>query len=175
MNGTSYSTVNYPEICEEPKYSDLLHIPYGLPGYFDYKQGMSCAKKSGKPVLLDFNGHGCANCKKMEANVWSDNRVQKRLREDFIIISLYVDDKTELPENEWVTSTYDGKVKKTIGRINADFQISKFQSNGQPYYLILDHEGNKLVSPMAYETDPNKFIEFLENGKREFKLKEGSS
>ncbi|MEA3316650.1 MAG: cytochrome c biogenesis protein CcdA, partial [Bacteroidota bacterium] len=91
-------------ICEESKYSDFLHLPYGLQGYFDYEQGMACAKKLDKPVLLEFKGHQCSNCKKMENAVWSDQLVQKKLNNEYVIIALYVDDRTKLPESEWYTS-----------------------------------------------------------------------
>ena len=148
-------------LCETPKYSDILHLPHGLEGYFDYEQGMACAKKLNKPVLLDFKGHACANCKEMENKVWSKPEVLKRLRNDYIIIALYVDDRTKLPEDEWVTSTYDGKVKKTIGKKYADFQITKYNINTQPYYVLVDTNGENLVEPMGYNLDVNNFIEFF--------------
>lgn len=154
-------------ICETPKYSDFLHLPHGLEGYFDYEQGMACAKKQNKPVLLDFKGHFCSNCKKMESEVWSDAEVLKRLREDFIIIALYTDDNTKLPENEWVE--VDGKTLKTIGKQNLHFQISKYNSNAQPYYIIVDHEGNDLVEPRGYDKDIKAFIDWMEEGKAKFK------
>lgn len=108
-------------LCSEPRFSDRFEMPLGLNGYFDLKQGLSCAKEQGKAVLLDFKGHACANCKLMEAKVWSDPEVLKLLKDNFVIISLYADDRFELPENEWFTSGLDGKVKKTIGKQNEDF------------------------------------------------------
>lgn len=156
------------EICETPKYSENLHLPHGLKGYFDFEQGLACAKAQNKPVFIDFTGHGCVNCREMEANVWSDARVQKILREDYIIIALYVDDKQTLPESDWVTSSYDGKVKKTLGKKYADFQITRFGVNAQPYYVLLDHKENTLVDPRAYDLNADAFVEFLENGKKEF-------
>lgn len=159
---------NKNTLCEQPKYADFLHLPYGLKGYFDYEQGLECAKKTGKPIFLDFKGHACSNCKEVEAKVWSDPAVQKRLRENFVIIALYVDDRTKLPENEWITSDYDGKVKKTIGKKNADFQISRFNINSQPYYVILDHDENVLGSPMTYNLDINEYIDFLDAGLKKF-------
>ena len=110
---------------EEVKYADLFHLAHNLKGYFDYDQALAAAKATNKPIFIDFTGHGCVNCREMEANVWSDPRVKEMLRNDFVICALYVDDKTSLPENECYTSTYDGKEKKTIGRKYADFQISK--------------------------------------------------
>ncbi len=156
-------------LCDKPKHGDILHLPHGLEGYFDYEQALACAQKQQKPVFIDFTGHGCVNCREMEARVWSDPRVLKKLREDFILVALYVDDKTELPESEWITSTYDGKVKKTIGKKYADYQISKYNINAQPYYVLLDAKGELLVSPKAYDLDVDNFIEFLDSGLAEFK------
>jgi thiol:disulfide interchange protein DsbD len=156
------------EICEKPKFSEFLHLPHGLEGYFDYEQGMACARKLNKPVFIDFTGHGCVNCREMEANVWSDPRVLERLKNKFVVIALYVDDKSILPESEWITSTYDGKVKKTLGKKYADFQISKFGVNAQPYYVLLDGKGEKLVEPRAYDLNADSFVEFLDTALAEF-------
>ena len=161
-------TINETELCEDPKYADFLELPHGLKGYFDLDQALACAKEQNKPVFIDFTGHGCVNCREMESRVWVEDPVLERLREDFIIAALYVDDKTELPESEWYKSKYDGKIKKTIGRQNADFQITEFQNNAQPYYVILDENGNLLVDPIAYELNVNKFVEFLDKGIEKF-------
>ena len=163
------SSIGETELCDQPKYSDFLHLPHGLQGYFDYEQGMACAIKTGKPVFIDFTGHGCVNCREMEANVWSDPRVLSRLKNDFVVIALYVDDKTVLPESEWITSSYDGKVKKTLGKKYADFQISQFNVNAQPYYVLVDHNGKLLVQPKAYDLNIDRFVEFLDKGIAEFK------
>ena len=155
-------------ICESPKYGDILHLPHGLEGYFDYEQGMACAKKLNKPVLLDFKGHACANCKEMENKVWYNPEVLKRLQNDYLIIALYVDDRTKLPENEWVTTAYDGKVKKSIGKVNADFQITKYNINSQPYYVLVDTDGNNLVEPQGHNLNIDNFIKFLDSGVEAF-------
>jgi len=155
-------------LCEKPKYSDFLRLPHGLEGYFDYKQALACAKKQNKPVFIDFTGHGCVNCRQMEANVWSDPKVIKRMRENFIVTALYVDDKTDLPENEWITSTYDHKVKKTVGKKFADLQITRFNVNSQPYYVLLDTAGNLLTIPRAYDLDVDAFVKFLDTGMGNF-------
>lgn len=157
------------DLCEKPKYAEKLHLPHGLQGYFDYDQAMDCARKTNKPVFIDFTGHGCVNCREMEANVWSDPVVLKKLRNDFIVTALYVDDKTKLPKDQWVKSDYDGKMKKSIGKIYADLQISKFNVNAQPYYVLLDHEGNVLADPRAYDLDVEEFIKFLDTGLENFK------
>ena len=153
---------------EEVKYADLFHLAHNLKGYFDYDQALAAAKATNKPIFIDFTGHGCVNCREMEANVWSDPRVKEMLRNDFVICALYVDDKTSLPENEWYTSTYDGKEKKTIGRKYADFQISKFGTNAQPYYCLMDHNGNLLMKPRAYDLDKDAFVAFLKDGIKNF-------
>ncbi|GAB3176392.1 protein-disulfide reductase DsbD family protein [Telluribacter humicola] len=153
---------------EAPKYGDLFELPHELEGFFDYKQGLAYAKKVNKPVFIDFTGHGCVNCREMEARVWSDPAVLQRLREDYVVVALYVDDKTELPESEWYTSTYDGKVKKTIGAQNADLQIVKYNNNAQPHYTLVDHEGTLLVPPKNYDLSVENFTKFLDSGKKVF-------
>ena len=150
-------------LCEEPRFNDIFHLPHGLKGYFDYEQALACAKAQNKPLYVDFTGHGCVNCREMEANVWSDPRVLKMLRDDFIIVALYVDDKTKLPEDEWVMGG-DGKMKKTIGRKYADFQITKFGTNAQPYYCLMGHNGELLHEPRAYNLDKDGFVQFLKEG-----------
>ena len=152
------------EICDKPKYADFLHLPHGLEGYFDYEQALSCAKEQNKPIFIDFTGHGCVNCREMEANVWSDPKVLKILREDYIILALYVDDKTKLAEDEWIKSSYDGKMKKTIGKKYADLQITKFGVNAQPFYVLMGHNSEVLTQPRAYDLDVDEFVEFLEKG-----------
>ena len=157
--------------CEKPKYSEKLHLPHGLQGYFDYEQGLACAKAQNKPIFIDFTGHGCVNCREMEASVWSDTRVLDLLENEFVIIALYVDDKQKLPESDWVTSTYDGKVKKTLGKKYADFQITRFGVNAQPYYVLLDYDETMLAEPKSYNLNPDHFIEFLNKGLKKFSEK----
>jgi thiol:disulfide interchange protein DsbD len=155
--------------CEEPKYADFLHLPHGLTGYFDYEQALACARQQNKPVFIDFTGHGCTNCREMEAVVWSDPAVLKRLKEDFVMVALYVDDKTELPQTEWVTSAYDGKIKKTIGKKNADIQIANLNNNAQPFYVLIGPDEKVLAWPYAYNRDVESFVNFLERGKAKYK------
>ncbi|MGQ1909069.1 cytochrome c biogenesis protein CcdA [Marinifilum sp. RC60d5] len=168
MNNSGGST---PKETHTAKYSDFLHLPHGLNGYFDYEEGMAAAKAQSKPVFIDFTGHGCVNCREMESNVWSDPQVLKRLQEDYIVIAMYVDDKTRLPKEEWIVSEYDGKKKKTLGKKNADFQISNYNVNAQPYYCLLDSNGNDLTEPRAYDLNVEAFVEFLDRGKQEFNQK----
>ena len=155
-------------LCEAPKYDDILDLPHGLKGYFDYEQGLKCSKATHKPIFIDFTGHGCVNCREMEAAVWSDPRVLSILKKDYIVVALYVDDKTSLPENEWITSKYDGKIKKTIGAKYADFQITRFNVNAQPYYVLMNDKGDQLVAPKAYDKNVESFIAFLKAGKEAF-------
>lgn len=158
-------------LCEEPKYDDMLTLPHGLEGYFDYEQALACAREQNKPLFIDFTGHGCVNCREMEARVWSDPEVLERLRNDYVIVALYVDEKKELPESEWYESSYDGRVKKTIGNQNADFQITRFNNNAQPYYVLLNNEEELLMSPIAYDLDVQNFINFLDQGIENFRKK----
>lgn len=148
--------------CEDPLHTDKLKWEHGLKGYFDYEQALSCAKEQGKPIFIDFTGHGCVNCREMEQRVWSDPEVLKRLSEDFVLVALYVDDRTKLPENQWYKSSYDGKTKKTIGQQNADFQIIRFNNNAQPFYVILNPDEELLISPRAYDLDISAFVDFLD-------------
>lgn len=156
------------QICDEPKYEDLLHLPHGLQGYFDYKQALACARMQNKPLFIDFTGHGCTNCREMEANVWSDPEVLRRLRDDFVVVALYVDDKTTLPESEWYTSSYDNKVKKTIGKQNADLQITRLNNNAQPFYVLVGKDERVLAWPYGYDKNVQNFIHFLETGKKTY-------
>jgi thiol:disulfide interchange protein DsbD len=159
-------------ICETPKYADLLQFPFGLKGYFDYNQALSCAKKMKKPLLIDFKGHACSNCKKMEAEVWSDPEVQKKIIENFILVGLYTDDRTKLNDSDIVISKIDGKPKTTIGTMNADLEASMFKSNALPLYVIVDESGNILTQPIGTELDIKKYLAFLENGINAFKKSE---
>jgi thiol:disulfide interchange protein len=154
---------------EAKKYSNLFHLPHELDGFFDFKEALAHAKKVNKPIFIDFTGHGCVNCREMEARVWPNPAVLQRLQNDFVIVALYVDDKTELPESEWYTSTYDNKVKKTIGAQNGDLQIVKYNNNAQPHYCIIDHDGNLLVAPKNYDLNPANFVNFLDSGKAAYK------
>jgi thiol:disulfide interchange protein DsbD len=150
------------------KYTDLFHLPHGLEGYFDYQEALEASKREGKPIFIDFTGHGCVNCREMEATVWAEPAVLQRLSEDYILLALYVDDPTTLPEDQWIKAK-DGKTKKTIGKINANFQIERFNNNAQPYYVLLDTEGEMLIKkPKAYDLNPANFVEYLDIGLAEF-------
>ncbi len=162
---------NGSPLCEEPKYGDFLHFEYGLQGYFDLEQGLACAKKLGKPVLIDFKGHACANCKEMDARVWSDPGVQQRLRDNFVLVALYVDDRTKLPENEVFVSKVDGKEKKTIGKKNEDIEISMFNTNTLPLYAIVDPSGKPLIETRGTDFDIQAYIDWLDRGAEAYRNK----
>ncbi len=151
-----------------PKYSDFLHLPHGLEGFFDMKEAEAYAAKVGKPIFIDFTGHGCVNCREMEARVWSDPEVLKILREEYVIVALYVDDKKELPESEWVT-TDAGKVLKGLGKINSHYALTKYGVNAQPYYVLQGAEGETLVEPRKYDLDVAAFVDFLKKGVEAYK------
>ena len=150
------------------KYAGLFHAPHGLDAFYDYEQGLAYAKTVNKPILIDFTGWSCVNCRKMEASVWPDKEVLKKLKEDYVLISLYVDDKTELADSEKYTSTFSGKNIKTIGQKWSDFQASTFGTNSQPYYVIAGHDGKPLVTPQAFNLDINNYINFLNSGTTAF-------
>jgi thiol:disulfide interchange protein DsbD len=152
------------EECTPVKHADLFRMPHSLHGFFDLEEGLACAEATGKPVLIDFKGHFCSNCKKMEAAVWSDQEVLRTLREEFVIVALYTDDRTRLPESEWYVSEVDGKEKKTIGQQNIDFEIRNFQTNTIPLYVIMDTEGNLLNEPRGTDLDVQSYLGWLQEG-----------
>lgn len=171
-DGTQISDL---EGCEEPLYSDFLEFPHGIQGYFDFEQAMACARAQDKPLFIDFTGHGCVNCRKMEDNVWSDERVLAKLKEDFVVLALYVDDKTVLEESAWYESAYDGKVKRTLGLQNMDFEIQRINNNAQPYYVILDHNEQALSTPTGYEPKVPNFVKFLDEANQEFQNRQNTA
>lgn len=143
--------------------------PQDIITFHDYDKGMDFAKKTGKPVLLDFTGYACVNCRKMEELVWSDPKVLGVLKNDVVLISLYVDDKKELPENEQYVSETTGKKIKTIGNKWSDLQIKTYKANAQPFYVIVDHKSANLTEPSAYNPDIENYYNWLNSGIKNFK------
>ena len=137
-----------------------VSLPPGLTGYSKLEDGLAVAKEQGKKVFVDITGHGCVNCREMEARVWSDPRVLQKLQQDYVIVSLYVDDKTKLPESEWIT-TDKGKVLKDVGRVNSHLVLERFGVNSQPNYFLLDGDGTILRGPRGYNLDTDAFVDFL--------------
>jgi len=137
--------------------------PHNLSCFKDYEKGMQYARQQGKPVMIDFTGWSCVNCRKMEDNVWPEPEAIKRLSEDYVIISLYVDDKTPLPENEQYVSA-SGKKIRTTGNKWSDMQRTLYETNSQPYYVLLDNEGKLLAQPRGYTPDVDTYVKFLDEG-----------
>lgn len=143
--------------------------PHDIVSFLDYEKGMAYAKKVNKPVMIDFTGHACVNCRKMEERVWSDSRVLQILKNDIVLISLYVDDKRALPLDEQYTSAINGKKVTTIGKKWSEFQINKYKANAQPYYVLIDHEGNNLNEYSAYNPNIDEYLAWLQEGIGNFK------
>jgi thiol:disulfide interchange protein DsbD len=148
----------------ERKYSHLFESPLGLNLFFDYDDGLAHAREQSKPVFIDFTGWGCVNCRKMEKSVWPVPDVLDRLKNEYITVSLYVDDRTPLPENERYFSEKLNKTVKTLGDKNFDIQFSRFNMGAQPYYVLLDTSGNLLAQPRGYTPDPMEYVKFLDEG-----------
>lgn len=147
------------------KYAALFDRPKGFNPFFDYDEGVAYAKTVHKPVMIDFTGHACVNCRKMEANVWTDSRVYHLINDDYVLIQLYVDDKTDLEKNE-----QDGHFIKTIGNKWAQLQITKFLANSQPFYVLLDPAtAQPLVPPQGADFDASAYAAYLARGLQRFK------
>lgn len=156
----------------ETKNSGKEHCPHGLNCFHDYNEALAFAKKENKPLMVDFTGWSCVNCRKMEDQVWSDPEVLRRIANDYVLVSLYVDDKEALPDSEQYVSAKTGKRIKTVGNKWSDLEIERYNRNSQPYYVLLDHEEKPLTQARAYDTDIQAYIEFLDQGKAAFsKLK----
>jgi len=150
------------------KYIDKLEVPFGLTAYFDLEEGLAAARVLNKPVMLDFTGHTCANCRKMEEQVWKQPEVLRRLKNDFVLISLYVDETTELPISEQIKGE-DGELIVTVGDRNLAYEKKKFGINSQPLYMFLDTKGEPLSTVRyGYDSDVDKFIAHLEEVRNEF-------
>ena len=164
----------YKEWISTDSGGDASHAgscPHNLNCYHDYEAGMAYARQTGKPVMIDFTGWSCVNCRKMEDNVWSQPQILKILSEDYVLISLYVDDKTPLPESQQYISTFSGKKIKTTGNKWSDLQSRIYQTNSQPYYVLLDHAGKPLAVPRGYTPEANQYKKFLEEGLCRFRLR----
>ncbi|MCF6213907.1 MAG: thioredoxin family protein [Flavobacteriaceae bacterium] len=143
--------------------------PHDIPVFLDYDTGMAYAKKVGKPVMLDFTGKACVNCRKMEERVWSNPKVLNILKNKVVLISLYVDFQVDLPKDQQYTSKTTGKKIRTIGNKWSDFQITKYKANAQPYYVLLDHNGDNLNKYSAYNSDAEAYLNWLKEGLKNFK------
>ena len=148
-----------------------LHLPHGLQGYFTLDEGLEAAQKAGKPIFVDVTGHGCVNCREMEARVWSDPKVLDMLRNEFVIVALYNDDKQKLDKEDWVTDAETGKVYKDLGRANSYIARSRWDVNAQPNYVLLSPDGEMLVPVRGYDLSIDGFLNFLQSGIDAYKAK----
>ena len=146
----------------QPSQPGTITVAHGLQAYDNLEDGLAAARESGKPVFLDFTGFGCVNCREMEARVWSDPEVLRRLRDDFVIVALHVDDKTKLPESKWVVND-KGHTLKDVGRVNSYIALHDFGVNAQPNYFLLDGDGRRLAGPRPYNLDIQGFVDFLDS------------
>lgn len=160
------TATNQPE--PPKKYIDKLSVPFGLTAYFDLEEGMAAAKIVKKPIMLDFTGHSCPNCRKMEEQVWKNPDVLNRIKNNFVLVSLYVDESTELPAPEQVTLPNGDKLT-TVGEKNLNYEVTKFGLNAQPLYMFLDLNGNPLSDiKYGYNPNVNQFIQHLDAVKQKF-------
>lgn len=160
--GTANTVSMVSDQSGENRYN--LELPLGLSGYFTLEDGMKAAQKEGKPIFVDVTGHGCVNCREMEARVWSDPRVLKILKEKYIIVALYNDDKQKLDQSDWVTDAQTGKVYKDLGRANSYIARTRWGVNAQPNYILLSPSGEQLVPVRGYDLSVDGFIAFLQSG-----------
>ncbi len=166
VQNVSIKEKKYEKVFERGKHA-------GLNEWYDYEQALQVSKELKKPILIDFTGWNCPNCRKMENQVWTNPVVFKHLQNDFVMLELYVDEKiAQLPANEVYTSTYSGKQITTVGGKNSDYETVKFQTNSQPYYVIIDSEGNTLVPPQGANFSVDNYIKYLESGLAGYKSKQ---
>lgn len=158
--GSAYNVAE--ELCGPAKYADKLHLPNGLPGYFDFEQGLACAKEQNKPLFVVFKGHACSNCKKMENTVWQDSEVMNMLSQKYVVVGLYTDDRTKLPEEERFISKVDGEEKDNLGEKNLDLQISKYQTNSIPFHVIIKPDGTEIKMGVTFKDE--EFRDFIAKG-----------
>lgn len=157
------------------KYSDILHLPHGLKGHFEYFEAIEAAKKANQPLFIDFTGHGCVNCREMEASVWNQSEILPLLKNELTVVALYVDERQKLTEEEIYVSARNNKEIETVGKRNADFQIRRFGQNAQPnYFLINPYTHQPLVAPVG-KVSKQDFKEFLDKGIKEFQKQRLSS
>ncbi len=165
-------TAQVGKLPADRRYVDKLHVPLGFEAFFDLDEAKAYAREHSKPVFIDFTGKTCANCREMEHYVWSDPEVKRILNEEYVMVSLYADENTiELPEDEWVTDE-KGRILKTLGRKNLNFQKTEYNMNAQPYYVVIDADGRVLTKEnYKYDRDVQKFIGWLNEGIDNYKKK----
>ena len=151
------------------KYTNLglKHID-GIPGFFDLKEALEYSKRVNKPLFIDFTGAACVNCREMESRVFSAAKVKEILNNDFVFVSVYGDIKKEVDSKDWVTLS-NGKVLKSLGKINSHYIMERYNINAMPYYIIVDNQGDEIVEPRGYNLDIELFVKFLEEAKEIYK------
>ena len=163
--GQNYSAAGNPEAQDNTAANDYgLHLPLGLEGYFNLEEGLKAANEAGKPVFVDVTGHGCVNCREMESRVWSDPTVLSMLKNNFVIVALYTDDKQKLNKEDWITDDETGKVYKDLGRANSYTARTLWNVNAQPNYILLSPDGEMLAPVRGYDLSIDGFIDFLKSG-----------
>ncbi|MFL9835895.1 cytochrome c biogenesis protein CcdA [Flavobacterium sp. ST-75] len=165
--GGGGSVISSSEDSKLPKGAKLG--AHNIVAFKDYAEGLAYAKEVNKPVMIDFTGYACVNCRKMEDYVWSDERIMSILKNDVVLISLYVDYKKELPESEKYVSETTGKKIETIGNKWSDFEITRYKANAQPYYVLINLEEENLNDPVGYTPDVEEYLEWLQSGIANFK------
>ena len=163
--GQNYSAAGNPEAQDNTAANDYgLHLPLGFEGYFNLEEGLKAANEAGKPVFVDVTGHGCVNCREMESRVWSDPTVLSMLKNNFVIVALYTDDKQKLDKEDWITDEETGKVYKDLGRANSYTARTLWNVNAQPNYILLSPDGEMLAPVRGYDLSIDGFIDFLKSG-----------
>ena len=165
--GTADGAASMREGAAQVKYGDFLALPHGISGYFEWNEALAAARAAGKPLFVDVTGHGCVNCREMEQKVLSDARVQRILRDDYIVVALYTDDKARAAKADWVTAE-GGATLKEIGRINSYIARTRFGVNAQPNYIVATADGEALLPPRGYDLSVEGFVDFLERGAAAF-------
>ncbi|MCY1516964.1 Thioredoxin-like protein [compost metagenome] len=152
------------------KYGDILHPPRGFNAFFDLEEGLAYAKLVNKPIMLDFTGHTCVNCRRMEDEVWVKPSVGKLIKEGYVLIQLYADDRSiKMPADKVHYSKILRRQTDDLGRWNLDFQATKYGANSQPYYVLVDHDLNPLVEPQGAIFNEEEYAAFLQSGLDKFK------
>jgi len=169
--GVGFTKLGTSGTASESELPEGAHLmaPHDILSFHHYDDGLRYAKEVGKPVMIDFTGWACVNCRKMEQNVWPDPSILRILKNDVVLISLYVDDKRELPEEDKYTSLETGKKIKTIGNLWSDLQIKRYKANAQPFYVLMDHNEKNLIEPVGYTPDAEEYEAWLTEGISKFK------
>jgi len=158
---------------EKPRYTDKLHLPHGIFGYFDLDQALRVAAKANRPVFVDFTGHGCVNCRNVESAVWADSRVRAKFAKEFVVVAQYVDDKVVKLHSDDIILDNDGEPITMLGKKAMFYAHHKFRENSQPAYFIIDVDGTILTGPIHYELNVENYLRFLDEGVRLFREKHG--